>query len=155
MDKELALTEILRQALTAFNLEIAIKLEKPADEKFGDLSSNVAMVAFKELSAQFNSPRELAEALVAEIKKADQNKIIEEISIAGPGFINFKLGHDHLLEKLQQIVQSKDIPLINLGQGKKAIVEYSSPNIAKPFTIGHLSSTINGDSVANLLEASG
>lgn len=155
MDKESALTEILRQALTAFNLEIAIKLEKPADEKFGDLSSNVAMVAFKELSAQFNSPRELAEALVAEIKKADQNKIIEEVSIAGPGFINFKLGHDHLLEKLQQIVQSKDIPLINLGQGKKAIVEYSSPNIAKPFTIGHLRSTIIGDSVANLLEASG
>ena len=155
MDKELLLTEILRQALTVFNSQATIKLEKPADEKFGDLASNIAMVAFKELSEQFSSPRELAEALVVEIKKADQNKIIEEVSIAGPGFINFKLGHDHLLEKLQQIVQSKDIPLINLGQGKKAIVEYSSPNIAKPFTIGHLRSTIIGDSVANLLEASG
>jgi len=155
MDKELVLIEILKKALKVFNLDFPIKLEKPADEKFGDLSSNVAMVAFKDLSAQFNSPRELAEALVIEIKKTDQNKIIEEVSIAGPGFINFKLGHDHLLEKLQQIVKDKDIPLINLGQGKKAIVEYSSPNIAKPFTIGHLRSTIIGDSVANLLEASG
>jgi len=155
MDKELVLTEILHQALTTFNLKLDIKLEKPANEKFGDLSSNIAMVAFKELSEQFNSPRELAEALLIEIKKADQNKVIKEVSIAGPGFINFKLGHDHLLEKLQQIIKDQDIPLINLGQGKKAIVEYSSPNIAKPFTIGHLRSTIIGDSVANLLEASG
>ena len=155
MDKELVLIEILKKALKVFNLDFPIKLEKPADEKFGDLSSNIAMVAFKDLSAQFNSPRELAEALVIEIKKADQNQILKEISIAGPGFINFKLGYDHLLEKLQQIVKDKDIPLINLGQGKKAIVEYSSPNIAKPFTIGHLRSTIIGDSMANLLEASG
>lgn len=155
MDKELVLIEILKKALGVFGLDFPIKLEKPADEKFGDLSSNVAMVAFKYLSEKFNSPKELAQALVTEIKKTDQSQIIEEVSIAGPGFINFKLGHDHLLEKLQQIIADKDIPLINLGQGKKAIVEYSSPNIAKPFTIGHLRSTIIGDSVANLLEASG
>lgn len=155
MDKELALTEIIKKALNIFNLDLPIKLEKPADDKFGDLSSNLAMVAFKDSTEQFNSPRELAQALVVEIKKADQNQIIKEISIAGPGFINFKLGHDHLLEKLQEIVKNKDIPLINLGQKKKAIVEYSSPNIAKPFTVGHLRSTIIGDSVANLLEASG
>lgn len=155
MDKELVLTEIIKKALSVFKLDLSIKLEKPADEKFGDLSSNVAMVAFKDLSDQFNSPRELAGVLVIEIKKADHSQIIEAVNIAGPGFINFKLGHDHLLAKLQEIVKNKDISLIDLGQNKKAIVEYSSPNIAKPFTIGHLRSTIIGDSVANLLEASG
>lgn len=155
MDKEFVLTEIIKKALSVLNLNLPVKLEKPTDEQFGDLSSNVAMVAFKDLNEKFNSPRELAEALVTEIKKADQEQIIKEISVAGPGFINFKLGHDHLLEKLQEIIKNKDISLINLGQNKKAIVEYSSPNIAKPFTIGHLRSTIIGDSVANLLEESG
>lgn len=155
MDKELVITAILKQALNAFSLDLPIKLEKPADEKFGDLASNIALVAYKQLTDQFTSPRELAEALIQEIKKADRENIIEAISVAGPGFINFKLGHDHLLDKLQEIITNKDFPLINLGQGKKAIVEYSSPNIAKPFTIGHLRSTIIGDSVANLLEASG
>ncbi len=155
MDKELLLTAILKQALNTFALDLPIKLEKPADEKFGDLASNIALVAYKQLTDQFTSPRELAEALIQEIKKADRANIIETISVAGPGFINFKLGHDHLISKLQEIVANKDFPLINLGQGKKAIVEYSSPNIAKPFTIGHLRSTIIGGSVANLLEASG
>lgn len=155
MDKELLLTDILKQALSVFALDLPIKLEKPADEKFGDLASNIALVAYKQLTDQFTSPRELAEALIQEIKKADRANIIETISVAGPGFINFKLGHDHLVSKLQEIITNKNFPLINLGQGKKAIVEYSSPNIAKPFTIGHLRSTIIGDSVANLLEASG
>lgn len=155
MDKELLLTNILKQALNVFALDLPIKLEKPADEKFGDLASNIALVAHKQLTDRFTSPRELAEALIQEIKKVDRENIIETISVAGPGFINFKLGHDHLINKLQEIIFNKDFPLINLGQGKKAIVEYSSPNIAKPFTIGHLRSTIIGDSVANLLEASG
>ena len=155
MDKEILLTSILKQALNVFALDLPIKLEKPADEKFGDLSSNIAMIAYKQVADKFNSPRELAETLLEEIKKADRENIIEEINLAGPGFINFKLGHDHLINKLQEIITNKDFPLINLGQGKKAIVEYSSPNIAKPFTIGHLRSTIIGDSVANLLEASG
>ncbi len=155
MDKEILLTSILKQALNVFALDLPIKLEKPADEKFGDLSSNIAMIAYKQVADKFNSPRELAETLLEEIKKADRENIIEEINVAGPGFINFKLGHDHLINKLQEIITSKDFPLINLGQGKKAIVEYSSPNIAKPFTIGHLRSTIIGDSVTNLLEASG
>lgn len=155
MDKELLLTAILKQALNTFALDLPIKLEKPADEKFGDLASNIALVAYKQLTDRFTSPRELAEALIQEIKKVDRENIIETISVAGPGFINFKLGHDHLINKLQEIIFNKDFPLINLGQGKKAIVEYSSPNIAKPFTIGHLRSTIIGDSVANLLEASG
>jgi arginyl-tRNA synthetase len=155
MDKELILTTILQQALAAFNLNITIKLEKPADKKFGDLSSNVAMVAYKQLADQFASPKTLAEALIVEIKKVDRENLLENISVAGPGFINFKLGHDHLLANLHLIIRQQTVNFKDLGQGKKAIVEYSSPNIAKPFTIGHLRSTIIGDSVANLLEASG
>ena len=155
MDKELALKEILEKTLSDLGLNVSIKLEKPADEKFGDLSSNLAMAAYEQVKDEFNSPRDFALSLVQKIKANDSDKIIEEISVAGPGFINFKLNDSYLLEKLKRIIQDKDLELKNLGQGKKAIVEYSSPNIAKPFTIGHLRSTIIGDSVANLLESSG
>jgi arginyl-tRNA synthetase len=155
MDKELALKEILAKTLSDLNLDVSIKLEKPADEKFGDLSSNLAMAAHEQVKEEFNSPRDFAFSLVQKIQANDSAKIIEEINVAGPGFINFKLNDSYLLENLKQIIQNKNLELKNLGQGKKAIVEYSSPNIAKPFTIGHLRSTIIGDSVANLLEASG
>ncbi|KKQ09339.1 MAG: Arginine-tRNA ligase [Candidatus Pacebacteria bacterium GW2011_GWF1_36_5] len=113
------------------------------------------MSAYEQVKEEFNSPRDFALSLVQKIKANDLAKIIEEISVAGPGFINFKLNDSYLLENLKQIIQNKNLELKNFGQGKKAIVEYSSPNIAKPFTIGHLRSTIIGDSVANLLEASG
>jgi len=155
MDKELVVKEILTKVLNDLGLTVSIKLEKPANADFGDLSSNLAMIAYDQVKEQFSSPKEFASALVKKIQEEDQKKIIDNINIAGPGFINFKLNDNYLLKNFEQITQNKEIELINLGFGKKAIVEYSSPNIAKPFTIGHLRSTIIGDSVANLLEASG
>ncbi len=155
MDKEILIKEILEKVLNNFGLTIQIRLEKPANPDFGDLSSNLAMIAYGQVSDKFKSPREFATVIIEKIKELDQEKIFEEITIAGPGFINFKLNSDQLLKTFSQKDKSKEIELINLGLGKKAIVEYSSPNIAKPFTIGHLRSTIIGDSVANLLEASG
>jgi arginyl-tRNA synthetase len=155
MDKEFLLTEILQRALNVFELKLPLNLEKPANPAFGELSCNVAMIAFNQLKEQFNSPRELAQFLVGKIKEQDTNNILHEISIAGPGFINFKFNDNYLVNNFKDQLKNKNIEFIDLGQGKKAIVEYSSPNIAKPFTIGHLRSTIIGNSVANLLEISG
>lgn len=155
MDKEILIKEILEKVLSDFSISTAIKLEKPANPDFGDLSSNLALTSYGQVSEQFKSPREFATAVIDKIKELDQENLFEEITLAGPGFINFKLNSDQLLKNFSQKDQNKEIELINLGLGQKAIVEYSSPNIAKPFTIGHLRSTIIGDSIANLLEASG
>lgn len=155
MDKELVLKAILTKVLDDFGLAVPIKLEKPSNQDFGDLSSNIAMIVYDQVAEDFSSPREFAITLVKKIQEEDLEGIINHIDVAGPGFINFKLNDQYLLKNLEQICQNKEIKLINLGFGKKAIVEYSSPNIAKPFTIGHLRSTIIGDSIANLLEASG
>ncbi len=155
MDKELILKEILSSVLSDLDLVTQVKLEKPADSNFGDYSSNLAMVNFKNISERFSSPKDFANFLVDKIKTKDQKSLIAEISVAGPGFINFKLNGDYYLLELEKIISNKENKLINLGKNKKAIVEYSSPNIAKPFTIGHLRSTIIGNSIANLLEASG
>ena len=155
MDKELALQKIIEEALASFSLQVPVKLDKPKDETFGDLASNVALSAFKEASERFSSPRDLGQQIADKISELDQNELLEAINVAGPGFINFKFNEHYLLKTLEQILTKQKAELLDLGQNKKAIVEYSSPNIAKPFTIGHLRSTIIGDSVANLLEASG
>lgn len=159
MDKEQLIKEILAEALVeldpALHLNTAIQLAKPSQVDFGDLSTNLAMTVYQQVKERFSSPRDFALALVKKIKEKPASSFFQTVSIAGPGFINFKLTDQYFLTKLAKISQHKSLELINLGQAKSAIVEYSSPNIAKPFTIGHLRSTIIGDSIANLLEASG
>lgn len=103
----------------------------------GDYSTNIALIAKK-------NPQEICDALLS----AGGDKI-EKCEIAGPGFVNIFLKDDFLRAQLGKIA----IP--NLGGGAKVIVEYSSPNIAKPMHVGHLRSTVIGDALANVYEALG
>lgn len=133
-------------------------LEHPDEMSHGDYATNVALMLSKPLK---QAPVVIAKQIV---EKLNQNKIsdVEKIEVAGPGFINFYLsakyfneGVGEIIEKGESYGQKKLSLLSKLFGGKKVIVEYSSPNIAKPFTIGHLRSTIIGDAVANILEFSG
>ncbi|MCB9809138.1 arginine--tRNA ligase [Candidatus Nomurabacteria bacterium] len=129
-----------------------IHLEHPAELSHGDYATNVAMRYAKELGS---NPRELAEKILEQIdiRAIDE---IESINIAGPGFINIQLSPLFFSQSLQTVIQQEDHFGKNQnGTDKKVIVEYSSPNIAKPFTVGHLRSTIIGDAVARLLHMSG
>lgn len=150
-----SLLAILQSAAKELGLATAVKLEKPTNSDFGDLSTNLAMLGYGQLKDQYASPRDLASKLIESIKTYDQDKLIKDLSIAGPGFINLLLSDRYFLNNLQANQSASTITPTNLGQGRTAIVEYSSPNIAKPFTVGHMRSTIIGDSIANLLEASG
>ncbi|MFH2118148.1 MAG: arginine--tRNA ligase [Candidatus Paceibacterota bacterium] len=153
-----SIIQAIKQALGELDFQpSAIKLEHPADERFGDWSSNVALQYIKQTD-RFNNPQELASALVEKlIVILKKESSIEQITIAGPGFINFMLSSQYWLDQLNEIVGDSDIRKIipPAGQGKRVIVEYSSPNIAKPFTVGHLRSTIIGDALANLYEVLG
>lgn len=152
------LTEHIQAALSKAGIvSPRVELEHPANESFGDWSSNVALQYVKAVEG-FKNPREFA----ASLQKTLQTKLasvqeIEEVSVAGPGFINFRLSEKHWCNRLEEMktpqAVERDIP--QTGKGKKVIVEYSSPNIAKPFTVGHLRSTIIGDALARLLEATG
>src|SRR5258706_1283478 len=128
---------------------LGYEVEATENSDFGDYSSNVAL--------SHKPPREFAEMELVKLKANKKlNEFVDKIEIAGPGFINFWLKRDVLVGNLTQIVEEKEKYGTNdTGKGKLAIVEYSSPNIAKPFTVGHLRSTIIGDAVANLLTASG
>lgn len=151
------LIEVVTAAATELGLpDPAVTLERPADPQFGDYTTNVALISFsnlRDLSTEIapKSPRELAEAIVHKLQQA-LPYCVQSVSVAGPGFINFTLTESAKWAKITGFVQSA--ALAN-QKGKIALVEYSSPNIAKPFTVGHLRSTVIGDAVANLLESTG
>jgi arginyl-tRNA synthetase len=156
----------------------AFTLEHPDEMSHGDFATNVAMVLYRKTASVLDShvgdinwainkdfipknPRDLAEKLVAILNK-DKSDEIEKIELAGPGFINFYLSPKYFASGVGEILNQKEKYggkkksfFEKLFSGKKVIVEYSSPNIAKPFTVGHLRSTIIGDAVANILEFSG
>jgi len=140
-------------------------LEHPDEMSHGDFATNVSLMLSKQLKkSPVEIARQIVEKLTAEIKvqNSDQGSGIEKIEVAGPGFINFYLTPDYFTEKLKKVLNKKenygrkDQSFLNkLFGGQKVIMEYSSPNIAKPFTVGHLRSTIIGDAMANLLEFNG
>ncbi len=158
------LVNSLHQQINAVLINLGItnprvNLEHPADENHGDWSTNVALQYCKQIEG-FNNPRALAEKIVSELKSnLAELPEVWQIEIAGPGFINFKLAHEYFRTQTIKLAETKPQALFKelttKNKAKKVIVEYSSPNIAKPFTVGHLRSTIIGDAIANLYEAIG
>jgi arginyl-tRNA synthetase len=129
---------------------IEIKLERPAEISFGDWSCNIAMLLAK---AEKKNPRELAEKIIAKIKKAE---MVEKIEVAGAGFINFYLKREYLVKQAEKANYESEfragmaeMGLVD-GKRKKMVIDYSAPNIAKPFGIGHLRSTNIGQAIYNL-----
>ncbi len=142
------MTAILSKAIKACGYDITtLPLSTPSEASHGDYYSPVALTLSK---VSGKKPRYIAEEIR---KNIGENPLIKKIDIAGPGFLNFWISDSHLNHVLLQIDQKYGST--DIHEGKKVIVEYSSPNIAKPFTIGHLRSTIIGDAIANLLEATG
>lgn len=141
----------INEALEASGLPTGdFLLEHPADLTLADYASNVAMVFGKKHN---RLPKDLASDIIKQLYLSNYDWL-DRAEVAGPGFINIFLTKKFLMETIASL-QAGELELVSFGSGQKAIVEYSSPNIAKPFSIGHLRSTIIGAAVANLLEASG
>lgn len=123
---------------------------KPAaDAKNGDYQANFAMAMGKLLGKK---PPEVAAEIVARIPA---NDAIETATIAGPGFINVKLKDAWLAAKVREVATDPRLGVPAVASPRKFIVEYSSPNVAKPLHVGHLRSTIIGDALTRLLRFQG
>ena len=144
------ITHLLKKAsIKAGIIDPFIKLEHPEDISHGDFSTNVAMVYTKVLKI---APKILAEKIVEEFNK-DLPSTLSNATVAGPGFINIYVHNSAVTKNTTSVISLKEnYGRSDIGGGKKIIVEYSSPNIAKPFTIGHLRSTIIGDAIANIYD---
>lgn len=143
--------ETIRQAINEVISELGISpvdfvVEHPADLAHGDYATNVAMVVAKQLG---KNPRELAEEISAALTGY-------ETEVAGPGFINFRLGRNFFSEKITQSTHEAG----NWGRhdtlkGKKYLIEYTDPNPFKEFHVGHLFTNTVGESISRLVEFAG
>ncbi len=155
MNIEFYILEKLSEALTAAGIvideSVENRLSAPKQAGHGDLSANVAMIL---ASKEKKNPREIAQTIVDHFSTDDQ--WIQNIEIAGPGFINFTISSKYLVESLAVILdKNEDYGRSDEGQGKKTMVEFVSANPTGPLTIGHGRQAVLGDTVARLLGATG
>ena len=140
--------EIINQTIKEkFNIEVEVSLTRPRSE-FGDFATNIAMQLAGKLS---KNPREIADELLGELSK---NEIFETIEVAGPGFLNLRVSAKKL-EKLLSHDFSDQFGSNNDGEGKLALIDGPSPNMAKPYSVGHLRPGNQGWAAKKLLEFSG
>ena len=121
----------------------------PAKPEFGDFQCNAALPLAKKLKEK---PKDLAEKLMATLAK-DVHDVVATMDISGPGFINLHLSDSYVKNKLTAMLRDPErlaISPVTLKQ--RVIVDFSSPNIAKEMHVGHLRSTIIGDSLSRVLE---
>ena len=126
-----------------FSTIVEVELTRP-DEQFGDYASNVALQLAGKLQQK---PRDIAEKLAVAVKERLSDEI-EDVTIAGPGFLNLRLTSKALWQ------QAGAAPAQSL-KGQTIVAEYSDPNPFKVLHVGHLYTSIVGDAIANLLQAGG
>lgn len=126
------------------DLNDKIFIESATKPEFGDFQTNFAMVTSKIIN---KNPREIANQLV---ENFPENDLIEKLEVAGPGFINIFLKNSFINNELKKIgTERYDFSFLNTD--KTVIIDYSSPNVAKRMHIGHLRSTIIGDSIKRIM----
>jgi arginyl-tRNA synthetase len=126
------------------------RLVRPAqDPRFGDYQANCAMPLRQLLGGK--SPA-IAEQIVEGLP---DRTIFASIEIAGPGFINLRLADDFISRELCARITDPKIGLELIGQDRTILIDFSSPNVAKPMHVGHLRSTILGDALARIYRALG
>ncbi|MEV6287263.1 arginine--tRNA ligase [Kribbella sp. NPDC051770] len=129
-------------AFAAFGVSVDPELRAATKPEFGHFQTSLALRLAKQLQ---RSPREIAEQLVAQVDVSDLGRL----EIARPGFVNITLLPETLAAGVNDLEKSEP------GSGKRVVVDYSQPNVAKQMHVGHLRSTVIGDALCNVLTYAG
>ncbi|HVN91513.1 MAG TPA: arginine--tRNA ligase [Candidatus Binataceae bacterium] len=134
--------------LVTASAEVAV--EAPKDPTHGDIASNVALTLAR---AEGKAPRAIA-TIITEVLELPTE--IEQVSVAGPGFINFRMAPAYWYSELRRAaVAGRDFLRPQIGGGRTVQVEFLSANPTGPLTVGHGRNAVLGDTIARLLEATG
>ena len=148
LDIKSEIKNLIREALEKIGLSAdSIHLEHPDDFSNGDFSTNIAMALAKGAS---KNPKNLAEDIKQNLPKSEY---IEKVEVAGPGFINLFLSKEFFVQSVKSI--DENFGKNEIYKDKKIIIEHSSPNLFKPFHIGHMMNNAVGESIVRLAEFSG
>ena len=143
------LSNALKETLLSLGIEEAalsrVQVTASKDLQYGDYQSNAAMMLAKPLK---KNPRELAEAVVGSI----QVDALAELSIAGPGFINFKVKPAAFATHILALAHDERRGVSPAETAETYVIDFSSPNVAKPMHVGHIRSTIIGDSLSRIAD---
>ncbi len=133
-------------ALATAGLPNAGELTPATDPRFGDYQSNAALVLGKERS---ENPKTLAAKIVAQLDVGD---LCEPPTVAGAGFINFTLRADAIARKAGEVLRDERLGVAITKSPRRIVVDFGSPNVAKPMHVGHIRSTVLGDALARIAQ---
>ena len=127
----------------------SIRVQAATDTRFGDFQCNDAMQVAKTLR---KPPRAVAEQALAALPLPP---MLQKAEVAGPGFINLTVSSEWLAEQVAALSAAPRFGIPDVGQGKTVVIDYSSPNVAKPMHIGHIRSTVIGSAIDRMYRALG
>jgi arginyl-tRNA synthetase len=140
------LAKRLTDALARAGLPNAGELTPATDQRFGDYQTNAALVLGKERS---ENPKTLAAKILAQLDVGD---LCDPPAIAGAGFINFTLRADAIARKAGEMLRNERLGVAEAKSTKRIVIDFGSPNVAKPMHAGHIRSAVLGDALARIAQ---
>ncbi|MEY2584578.1 MAG: arginyl-tRNA synthetase, partial [Verrucomicrobiota bacterium] len=138
------LAQKVAEALTRADLPVAGAVSPATDPRFGDYQSNAALVLGKQLGQK---PRALAQRLCDLWIPWD---LCEPPTIAGPGFLNFSLRPEAIAAQTAKLLRDERLGVSVAQTIHRIVIDFGSPNVAKPMHVGHIRSTVLGDALARI-----
>jgi len=138
------LTKKLASALAAAGFDNVGELTQATDSRFGDYQTNAALVLGKQRG---ENPRAVADKILQHLDVAN---LCESPTVAGAGFINFTLLPDAVAQKTAEFSADERLGVARSTSPKKIVIDFGSPNVAKPMHVGHIRSTALGDALARI-----